>query len=123
MYRRELGDRDKAYTLVKVDGAQHFRLPPGWKGRLREAPQRVRLYDQTIARIQTVIRERLVAQGSNPDLIEAQIVAPPRRGGAVPHGDVIALLDAFLQAGLTDVAFEGAATPLNSRERAQRRGR
>ena len=38
--------------------------------------------------------------------------------GAVPHGDVVEVLNVFLELGLTDVVFEGAATPLTAAERA-----
>ncbi len=122
MYRRAPGDPDKAYTLVKL-GESSFRLPAGWKGRTNESPARVRAYDETMDDFREALRRQLQASGGRSDHVRSEIVAPPPRGGTVPHGDVIALLDAFLHVGLTDVVFEGAPTPLTSRERAERRAR
>ena len=58
--------------------------------------------------------------GGNATQLKGEIVAPPPWGGAVPHGDVVALMDLFIQAGVSDVNFEGAMWPLNRRERAER---
>jgi hypothetical protein len=120
VFRRDLENSAQAYTLIKLDNARQFRFPRGWKGRGKEQPARVRAYDAAIASITQAIRARVAANGGNPDLFQAEIVAPPPRGGAVPHGDVIALMDAFIDVGLVNVNFEGAATPLNRRERAER---
>ncbi len=120
VFRREIADPDKAYTLVKIDNAARFRLPAGWKGRLKESPDRLRAYDRTIAAVQGAIQKRLAIYGNNPDAVKGEISAPPPRGGTVPHGDVVALLDSFLHLGMTNVKFEGQMTPLNKRERALR---
>ena len=47
----------------------------------------------------------------NPKL-KGEIETPPPKGAAVPHGDVMRILDSFLEAGVTDVNFGGAPAPL-----------
>jgi len=125
VFRRDVSDPERAYTLIKVDNAAQFRLPAGWRGRAKEElqhPQRVRAYDAVLARVQQEVSSRLAAYGGAGADVRGEIVAPPPRGGAVPHGDVISLLDTFLSEGITDVVFEGQPTPLNKRERAARAG-
>ncbi len=117
VFRRDIAHEDRAYTLVRVDNAAQFKLPAGWKGRGKETPQRLRQYDKTIASVQEEIRKRLAIYGNDPDAVKGEIVAPPPRGGSVPHGDVVALLDTFLRLDMTNVEFEGQMTPLNKRER------
>jgi len=123
VFRREIDRPDRAYTLVKVDNAAEFRLPAGWKGRLRESPDRLRDYDRTLASVRGEIQRRLAIYGNNPDAVKGEVCAPPPRGGTVPHGDVVAVLDTFLRLGITDVKFDGQMTPLNKRERAERNAR
>ena len=122
VFRRDLDDPQRAYTLIKVDNAAQYRLPTGWRGRRIEqekAPERVRQYDAVVASVQSEISKRLAIYGG-ADKVKGEISAPPPRGGAVPHGDVIALLDAFLREGVTNVNFEGTPPPLNTTERAAR---
>ena len=121
VFRRELGNAERAYTLVKLDNAMQFRLPAGWKGRRLEPPARVAEYDAVLANVTQALRDRVAAYGSAAD-IKGEIVAPPPRGGAVPHGDVVALLNAFIEVGMLDVRFEGQAYPLSRGERAARAG-
>jgi len=123
VFRREGDTPEKAYTLVKVDNAEQFRLPVGWRGRAKESPERVRRYGGVLAAIGAVIDRRLQAYGGGAGVVKGEIKAPPPRGGSVPHGDVVALLDLFMAHGLTDVNFEGQAAPLTSRERAARNAR
>jgi hypothetical protein len=44
--------------------------------------------------------------------LKGEIETPPPKGAAVPHGDVMRILDSFLEAGVTDVNFGGAPAPL-----------
>ncbi len=41
-----------------------------------------------------------------------EIVAPPPKGGAVPHGYVVQMVDVCLAVGARDIIFEGSAAPL-----------
>ena len=95
-------DALRARTQVKVGGdtwifADH--PSPG-------APSRTEIVAQIAARIRA-----LYAATERPGSIEAK----PPRGGLVPHGDVVSVLDAFIAAGVPEVMFEGAAPPLSRR--------
>jgi biopolymer transport protein ExbD len=109
---------DDDYTLVKVDNSGEFQLPAGWKGLHKEPGDRVKRYESVIATVQKLVRDKIQAHGGKKEEVKGEIVAPPPKGGAVPHGDVMQMLNIFLVEGITDVVFEGAATPLTSKERA-----
>ena len=113
VFRRQLRDRQQTFTLVRVDNAAQFRLPKGWKGRLKEPASRQTEYDRVVASVQAEIEKRIATYGGFPDEIAGEIVAPPPKGGSVPHGDVVSLLNAFLATGITNVKFEGAMGPLS----------
>jgi hypothetical protein len=108
--------RDDDLTRLRVDGTAEFDLPPIAQG--REARR-----EAVLAGLREVIERKLAAYGGSSNEVKGEIVAPPPTGGAVPHGDVIAVLDQFLAAGVTDVVFEGASGPLGPRDRAARRAR
>jgi len=124
LFRRDMEDPAKAHTIIKIDNdATVYTLPAAWKGRLKElttSPARVKDYDQKIAAIKAVVVRKMKAHGGNPEEVKGEIVAPPPKGGSVPHGDIISVLNIFLEVGMTDVVFEGAATPLTSKERTAR---
>jgi biopolymer transport protein ExbD len=121
VFRRELGNTEQEYTMIKVDNDRfEYHLPKAWKGRNKESKERIEEYDRVIASIKSTVDKKMKAHGGNPEEVKGEIVAPPPKGGAVPHGDVVQVLNVFLQLGMTDVVFEGAATPLTSSERSAR---
>jgi biopolymer transport protein ExbD len=113
VFRRQLRDRNQTFTLVRVDNAAQFRLPRGWKGRLKESSERLAEYDRIVASVQAEIEKRVAVYGGIPGEIAGEIVAPPPKGGSVPHGDVVSMLNAFLATGITKVKFEGAMAPIS----------
>ncbi len=140
VFRRDLG-KPSEHTMMKIENSKNiFLLPKQWKGRSKEEAAnntaRVEEYDSKFNQLYEAIRKRLgpevVAalqaaytaedQGKTVDnaKIKGEIVAPPPKGGAVPHGDVMGVLNVYLKLGITDVVFEGKATPLTSTERAAR---
>ncbi len=120
-FRRDMKDKNKAYTLLKIDNdANVYKLPQAWKGRLKETPDRIAQYDKIMRSMKTVVQRKMREHGGNPEEVKGEIVAPAPKGGAVPHGDIIQVLNIFLELGMIDVVFEGAATPLTSRERSAR---
>jgi len=122
VFRRDMDDKLKAYTLVKIDNdAAVYKLPRGWKGRGKETAERLGEYDAKMRAIKAVVNRKMKAHGGEAAEVKGEIVAPPPKGGAVPHGDIMQVLDIFLELGMTDVVFEGTATPLTSKERAARR--
>ena len=125
VFRRELGDPLRAYTLLKVANSRQFRLPAGWRGRRVEEqhPDRLHEYDAVVAALQQEIHRRLALYGGSIEDVHGEIAAPLPRGGAVPHGDVTAVLNAFLREGVTNVKFIGSPSPLTRTERAARNAR
>ena len=121
VFRRDMADTEKAYTLIKIDNdKQTYSLPRGWKGRIKDTADRIAKYDNVIAAVKGVVQKKMKAHGGAPEEVKGEIVAPPPKGGAVPHGDVVQVLNVFLELGMIDVVFEGAATPLTNKERAAR---
>ena len=121
VFRRDMRDPEKAYTLIKIDNErQTYALPRGWQGRLRETQDRSAAYDETLAQLKAVVRRKIAAHGGPADEVKGEIIAAPPMGGAVPHGDIVQVLNVFLEVGMIDVVFEGAATPLTNAERAAR---
>lgn len=121
VFRRDMGDLAKAYTLIKIDRErQTFSLPRGWKGFLRESPDRADRHDAVLGAVRTLVEQRMMSHGVAAKQVQCEIVAPPPKGGAVPFGDVIRLVHLAQQLGMGKVMFEGAATPLTRSERAAR---
>ena len=124
VFRRDMADPAKAHTMIKIDNEKkQYLLPKGWRGRLKEEekdPAKVEQYDSVIAAVKQSVQRKIKAHGGAVEEVKGEIVAPPPKGGAVPHGDVVQMLNIFLSVGMTDVVFEGQATPLNSTERAAR---
>ena len=88
---------DRARTVVKV-GGHEWTLPPV------TAP---------VASRDASLREISAALGNlrfAPDT-HGQIDVPPPKGFAVPHGDVVLVLDAFLLAEFKEVDFQGTPPP------------
>jgi hypothetical protein len=122
LFRRNVTDKAQAYTLVKVDNDKRvYHLPKDWRGWVEESQERKQHYDRNLKAIQETVKAKVLAYDGGAGDVRGEIVAPPPSGGAVPHGDVVALLGVLRGVGITDIVYEGAATPLTSRERAARR--
>jgi hypothetical protein len=116
MFRKDKADRKKAFTRLRVVGDTTVDLPPGpWPESGEGDEARRRAYDEKFRLVTARIRQAWEAQGLSPD-VKGEIKASPPEGGAVPSGDVIRVLDAFLEAGLTGVDFVGAPAPLPTSE-------
>jgi biopolymer transport protein ExbD len=103
------------YTYVKVnDQEPGYRIPEvkfGENAFTNENLHDVRRAEFT--KIQAHI-QRLFA--ANKEL-KGEIDAPAPKGGLVPHGDIMAILDAFVASGVTTVNFQGAGAPLPRSQR------
>ncbi len=103
LFRQNDEDPSKAYTKIKIAGSE-INLPvTRWTGDKVEDTRTEDERDKKFAGIQAKMVELLKA---NPEL-KGEIEAPLPKGAAVPHGDVIRILDAFLDAGVTEVNFGG----------------
>ena len=115
LFRKEKGTKN-AYTKFRIDNTHTFQLTPGDWGDGQEAEyRRLAEYDHLYNQIETVIRQKWQAQGSSPEVV-GEIAAMPPDGGAVPHGDIVRVLDGFVRVGISKVVFEGAAPPLMASE-------
>jgi biopolymer transport protein ExbD len=109
LFRRDDDKPDRAYTLVKV-ADKEYPIPrvkfvgtdpfhdEGEHDKRRAAFTKIKDH---IARLSAANKE-----------LKGEIDAPPPKGGLVPHGDIMGVLDAFLEAGVTEVNFQGAGSPL-----------
>ena len=108
LFRQNDEDPAKAYTKIKIAGSE-INLPvTRWTGDKVEDTRTEDERDKKFAGIQAKMVELLKA---NPEL-KGEIEAPLPKGAAVPHGDVVRILDAFLGAGVKEVNFAGAPSPL-----------
>jgi biopolymer transport protein ExbD len=108
LFRHDAEDPTKARTKIKIAGAEIFLPNYQWTNnkKLDMAIEDER--DKQFARVTAKIKDLF---GSNKEL-KGEIDTPRPFGEAVPHADVVRILDCFLQAGIKDVNFVGAPSPL-----------
>jgi hypothetical protein len=99
LVRLDPEDPDRARTKVKL-GGREWVLPAVTTP---DVLSRDAMRDE-ISREMVRLRSATSGRG--------EIDVPPPRGVAVPHGDAILVLDAFLIAEFADVKFEGTQMPL-----------
>jgi biopolymer transport protein ExbD len=117
LFRKNL-DRPVAeqFTRVRVGERLTVDLPPGPWPAAADAEEARRLASEVgYRRVAQAIGASWDAQERNAR-VRGEIRTPFPEGQAVPHGDVMLALDAFLEAGLTNVDFEGAAAPLPTQQ-------
>jgi Biopolymer transport protein ExbD/TolR len=110
---RKATDRPAAehFTRVRVGEHTTVDLPPGpWPLDGRSEGIRLEAEKAPFLAVAGAIRAAWQAQGLDP-AVKGQIRTPAPSGALVPHGDVMRVLDAFVEAGLAHVQFEGAALP------------
>jgi biopolymer transport protein ExbD len=106
---RENADTDQAYTKLKVAGGNPIVMPViKWTRDVRADTKIENELDKHYAFVQQRIKELYDA---NKEL-KGEIECPPPKGAAVPHTDVVRVLDCFLSAGVSEVNFVGASFPL-----------
>jgi len=110
LFRLDEDDQAKARTKIKVGGTPEIILPAyQWSVTNKDIDAKIEdQRDAVFHGIAATIRGLL---NQNPKL-KGEIETPPPKGYAVPHGDVMRILDSFLEAGVTEVNFGGAAAPL-----------
>jgi hypothetical protein len=118
LFRKNKENLDEAATKIKIGNNWEIMLPKGrWPtdSNSEAAKNFQKEYDKILGTIVAKIKEEWQKQNNSPE-VHGEISAPPPDGPAVPHGDVVRILDSFLAAGLKMINFEGAGAPLPSRE-------
>ena len=100
LFRENHETPDAAYTRLRLGNRWTADLPVGDDPAAREA---------VLDALTDELKRMHVEVGVEA---EGEIKTPLPKGATVPHGDVMAVLDAFLDAGLEKVDFEGAPSPL-----------
>ena len=101
LVRLDDAEPDKARTKLKFAGAEWI-LPAHATYEERET---------TFASL----RRKIAAVSKATGLVEGVINTPLPTGSSVPHGDVMKVLDTFMELELPNVQFEGAAAPVTRR--------
>ena len=109
LFRLNEEKKEIAQTKIKLGNTYEVLIPHSeWtgKGDHDEALEAARAdaYKQLEMRIK-------VLHDGNKEL-KGEIDTPPPKGGSVPHADIMRVLDSFLAAGVTEVNFQGAASPM-----------
>ena len=100
LFREDHETPDRAFTRLRVGNRWTADLPIG-----RGPEARAGVLDALVDELRSV--HSMIGADA-----EGEIKTPLPKGAAVPHGDVMAVLDAFLKAGLETVDFEGTPSPL-----------
>ena len=109
LFRLDEDDVTKARTKIKVGGDYETTLPVyTWNA---DKAHNSEIEDQRDAEFRKIAAKIKQLYTLNPKL-KGEIETPPPKGAAVPHGDIMRILDSFLEAGVTEVNFGGAPAPL-----------
>jgi biopolymer transport protein ExbD len=105
--RDPTADPATARTRVRIAGSA-FDLPPARRTGDRRSDEALEVERR---RVERAISSR-IAEIHRETGLPGEISTPVTSGGLVPHGDVVLVLDAFVEAGVSDVKFVGARPPL-----------
>ncbi len=111
LFRRNSGEAN-AFTRIRIDNSHSYDLPAGgWNVDEETAERQMHASDRTFARIAAVVTAKFHALGGNSADVSGEIVAARPTGSAVPHGDIMRVLDTFMAVGIEKVKFEGTPPP------------
>ena len=92
----ETPSKDDDFTKIHIGNRFVVELPAGqWAGKGDADAERVRTYDKKFEEVVKAIQTIKAEQPEGTDL-KGEIATPPPKGMAVPHGDVVRVLDAFI---------------------------
>jgi len=110
LFRRNMSDPENAQTIIRVGNHHTFALPKGdWDD--KDVELRLQEYDRTFSGVRAAIAETWRMMDNDPET-RGEIKTPRPKGLQVPHGDVMRVLDTFIDIGLRNVDFEGTAAPM-----------
>jgi biopolymer transport protein ExbD len=111
LFRRNSGEAS-AFTRIRIDNSHTFDLPAGdWDVDEETAERQMHASNRTFEQIAAVVAAKFRALGGNSAEVSGEIVAARPTGGAVPHGDIMRVLDTFMFVGIEKVKFEGTPAP------------
>jgi hypothetical protein len=118
LFRHDAADKARAFTRIRIGNDVTVDMPRGsWPESAGAANERqiLEAHDEKFRQVTAHITRIWEAQNKNPE-VKGEIEAPKPLGLLVPHADVIRILDCFIEAGLTQVHFEGTEAPLSRAE-------
>ncbi len=109
LFRLNPDSEKEARTKIKIGTVHEEILPPyNYTGDRKNDMALEKERDAKFAALSAVIKR---IRADKPEF-KGEIDTPPPSGLQVPHADVIRILDAFLEAGITEVNFVGAPSPM-----------
>ena len=109
LFRLEADNPDAARTKIKIGTVHEVTLPVyKWTGKRADDMRIEKERDAKYAELANVIKR---IRADKPEF-KGEIDTPLPSGLHVPHADVIRILDAFLEAGITEVNFVGTPSPM-----------
>lgn len=118
LFRKHKGVQAEAFTRIRIGNNKQdtVDLPKGrWPDDATGEYKHLGNLAPYFGKIEKIIRAKWAAQGKNPE-VTGEIAAMAPDGGAVPHGDIMRVLDILIKVGIKKVVFEGAAPPLMASE-------
>ena len=110
-FRRDI-ETDRPFTRFRIGNNHEVQGPKGrWTGMFEADEERLAANAEIRTRIREHIASMWAQMGHDPDT-RGEVKTPAPFGQGVPHGDVMLVLDAFLEAGIKNVQFEGAMPPV-----------
>ncbi|MFO0934623.1 MAG: biopolymer transporter ExbD [Planctomycetota bacterium] len=117
LFRLDADNPDAARTKIKIGTVHEVVLPVyKWTGKRADDMAVEKMRDAKYAEIANVIKR---LREGKPEF-KGEIDTPQPFGAAVPHADVIRILDSFLEAGINEVNFVGAPSPMPRSQQAPR---
>ena len=113
LFRLDEESEKTARTKIKVGGNAEIILPVyAWGD---DPKENSKIEDARDAKFKEIANVIAGMYRQNPKL-KGEIETPQPKGAAVPHGDIMRILDSFLDAGVTEVNFGGAPAPLPKKQ-------
>lgn len=104
------------FTRLRVGDKTTVDLPKGpWPKGAEDEDRRRKDEDAVFKQISDAIAAAWAEQNKHPD-VKGEIKTPAPTGQLVPHGDVMRVLDSFIEAGVLVVNFEGAPPPVGMKD-------
>jgi biopolymer transport protein ExbD len=117
LFRKDVEKKqEEHFTRIRVGDKTTVDLPKGpWPKEGDKEDARRKEEDGKYKDVTSAIAAAWAEQNKHPD-VKGEIKTPAPTGQLVPHGDVMRVLDSFIEAGVLVVNFEGAPPPVGMKE-------